>query len=112
MPVLQKILSDDEFNESSSCISGIVDRIKSAVQMPIRLPYGKRNKSFEEYFSRFDDDTIDRFIAKLSQSKWVRNPTFTLDLIVRDDLVNTLGAGPCASLKYYNIETLNLSKFK
>lgn len=112
MQNLQKILNDDEFNENSSSISEIVNRIKMAVQMPIKIPYGKKSKTIEEYFSRFDNDVISRFIDKLSKSKWVRNPTFTLDMILRDDLVNTLGVGTCGTFKYYKIETLNLSSFK
>lgn len=112
MQNLQKILSDDEFNDNTSSIAEIVNRIKVAVQMPIKLPYGKKGKGIEDYFSKFNEDAVSRFIDKLSQSKWVRNPSFTLDIIVRDDLVNTLGVGTCASFKYYKIETLNLSSFK
>lgn len=33
---------DSEFNDEESAASKILSRIKSSVQMPLRMPYGKR----------------------------------------------------------------------
>lgn len=105
---------ESEFNEKDSELSSILTRIKAAVQMPLRNPYGKRNRYFEEYFSKFDETTLERFITKLSSSVWVKNPRFSLDMIVREDMVNTIFTSvtdPAVS-KYYHVETLTLKPLK
>nr|DAO05373.1 MAG TPA: hypothetical protein [Bacteriophage sp.] len=105
---------DSEFNDEESAASKILSRIKSSVQMPLRMPYGKKMRAFEVYFSKFDEDTINRFISKLSSSVWVKNSRFSLEMIVRDDMVNTIFSGTAdpTVCRYYSIETLTLKPLK
>ena len=87
---------------------GYVDKIAKAVRMAIRKPYGKKAVSIDDYFQQFDDAILQRFTEKLATSKWVNNPRFSIDLVVRQDLVREMVGGNQEQSKYYKVETLVL----
>lgn len=101
---MQSLIPTTEFDYDND----IFARIKAAVHVAQARPYGKRYAIIQQYFNGFTASQIDEFINKLSESKWVRNPSFSYDRIVRDDMVNAmLSNGVTAEVsKYYDVKVL------
>lgn len=110
---MQTLIKKTEFDDGKQ-EPDIIDRIKIAVAMAIRRPQAAKLQAITDYFSRFDNATVERFLEKLASSVWVRNPNFSLELIIRKDLVNTLlgGTSETSTSKYYKVQTLTLEKLK
>lgn len=110
---MDSLIKKTEFDEGKQ-EPDIVDRIKTAVAMAIRRPQSAKLQAINDYFSRFDEATVNRFLEKLASSVWVRNPNFNIELVVRKDLVNTLlgGTSETSTSKYYKVQTLTLEKLK
>lgn len=110
---MQTLIKKTEFDDGKQ-EPDIIDRIKTAVCIAIRRPQASKMQAIMEYFSRFDEATIERFLDRLASSVWVRNPSFNLELVIRKDLVNTLlgGTSETSTSKYYKVQTLTLEKLK
>lgn len=110
---MQTLIKKTEFDDGKQ-ETDIIDRIKTAVCIAIRRPQAAKLQAITDYFNRFDNATVDRFLEKLASSVWVRNPNFNIELVVRKDLVNTLlgGTSETSTSKYYKVQTLTLEKLK
>ncbi len=83
----------------------IVSAIGKAVLKPLAQPRGTKLQIYEAYFERFSDQQINLFLEKLKKSEWVNNDSFSLDNLVKRDLVNVLLSGSRKALnvsKHYN----------
>jgi hypothetical protein len=105
---MQSLIPTTEFDAGNDIFS----RIKTSVHVALARPYGKRYAVIQQYFSKFTDQQLDEFINKLGESKWVRNPSFTYDRIVRDDMVSALLSNGVTNevSKYYDVHTLIVSR--
>lgn len=103
---MRSLIPTTEFNGAPDVYS----RIKEALHVSVSRPYGRSLAVVEGYLKQFTTSQLDLFIDKLKTSKWVRNPNFSYQLMVRDDLVNAIltGGAVDVSAKYYNIVTLVL----
>lgn len=110
---MDSLIKKTEFDDGKQ-EPDIIDRIKTAVCIAIRRPQAAKLQAIMDYFSRFDNATVERFLEKLASSVWVRNPNFNIELVVRKDLVNTLlgGTSETSTSKYYKVQTLTLEKLK
>ena len=83
----------------------IVSSIGKAVLKPLVQPRGTKLQICEAYFERFSDQQINLFLDKLKKSEWVNNGSFSLDDLVKRDLVNVMLSGSRKVLnvsKHYN----------
>ena len=71
----------------------IVSAIGKAVLKPLVQPRGTKLQICEAYFERFSDQQINLFLEKLKKSEWVNNGSFSLDDLVKRDLVNVMLSG-------------------
>lgn len=87
----------------------IVSAIGKAVLKPLVQPRGTKLQICEAYFERFSDQQINLFLEKLKKSEWVNNGSFSLDDLVKRDLVNVMLSGSRKVLnvsKHYNPITI------
>lgn len=87
----------------------LISDISKVVKMAIMRPRGANAATIEEYFEKFSDQQLEKFVSKLSTSQWVGNKYFSLARVIKDDLVTQLIVGDTASqkaLKHYNVTPL------
>ena len=101
---MKSLIQTTEFDSGND----IFVKIKDAVHLSIAKPYGRRSAIVMEYLSRYTESQIETFIEKLAESKWVRNPQFSYERLVREDIVGELLSGGMSAevSKHYNVVTL------
>lgn len=102
----------DKFDSDTGCNTSsnlLVAEIGVATKMVFAMPKGAKLEAFNRYIEQFDSEKILMFLDKLKTSVYVKNPKFSLDFMVRHDIVNELLAGSREAVKaskYYDIKTL------
>ena len=111
LPNLEDDFNDSPISGANAALTLIVKQISAAVKIPMAMPKGKRREAFERYLALFTENKLSLFMVKLSTSIYVKNPKFSIDFMVRNDLVNTILTGSIEASKvskYYNVKIMNV----
>lgn len=95
-------------------VRDLVSKISAAVQMPIAPPRGRTVSELQTYFEAYDAEQVAVFIERLSTSRHVKSPVFTLKRIITENIAGTLLAGGIREKqsldKYYSPQVLSLRR--
>ena len=94
---------------------GIVNFVKETARIcnkAMAVPRGKKHAELQAYLEPFTNEELTVFFKKLATSKWVNNDYFSIDRLIRENLVATIIAGGKQELKslhtYYNPSTITI----
>lgn len=87
----------------------IVNFVKETARIcnkAMAIPRGKKHAELQTYLEPFTTEEMALFFKKLATSKWVNNDYFSIDRLVRENLIATVIAGGKQELnalnKYYH----------
>lgn len=87
-----------------------VKEMSSALGVPVAAPRGRKLAEMQEYLGRYSSEQLTEFYGRLKKSHYVRTGSFTLDRLVRNDIVTELLVGSAkvqeVISKYYKVKTL------
>jgi hypothetical protein len=93
----------------------IVNFVKETARIcnkAMAVPRGKKHAELQTYLEPFTTEEMALFFKKLATSKWVNNDYFSIDRLVRENLIATVIAGGKQELKslhkYYNPTTITI----
>jgi hypothetical protein len=99
--------------------SGIVEFVKRLIKITnkaMAIPRGTKHAELQEYLKPFTGDELDIFFKKLATSQWVNNEYFSLNRLVKEDIVRSVIAGGTKELevvnKYYHPKRLVIVRYK
>ncbi len=90
----------------------LLKKISHKLRRPFRPPRGNRLERFCTYFGQFPEDRRNSFVDRIGKTVAASDPSFKLDDIVADDMINSIASGTKGKktkpTSFYDIQVLEV----